>query len=133
MDMLNLGRGLRRAWVVASLAWIALVTINHFSELREDLALVSTRLQVELTQWTEPRTPVLDTPFGQFRPSGELADFLQNVRKFGQAEMERRMAARSQAAMERLLGTLALMLGPPAALALLGLATGWVRRGFGRQ
>ncbi|MGQ9368972.1 hypothetical protein [Azospirillum sp. ST 5-10] len=125
---MNLARGLRRLATAAALLWIVAVGAIHWDALRDDLAVVQSRLEME---WrSDDGAPTLDTPLGRFTPSGELAEFLRSVRTLTQAEAERRLALRYQAAVARLRDTALLMVGPPLGLAVLLLAVGWVARGF---
>ncbi len=124
---MNIARGLWRVWLVAALVWIGIVGGLNITTLREDAALVRTSLEARLQ---DGGPPTLDTPFGRFTPSAEVADLLASLQRLGEAEAHRRLAERQALAEARLAGTLALVLGPPLALGLLLFGVGWAVRGF---
>lgn len=124
---MNAMRGFRRLWLAASFAWIVVAGGLNWVTIREDTAVLQSRLE---RAFREPGAPTIDTPFGRFTPSPEMTDFIRSVQRLGEAEAERRMAERQSLAVSRLTGTAALVLGPPALLGLLLSGIGWVARGF---
>lgn len=120
-------RGMGRLWAAGTFVWLVVVGGLNAMVLREDAAVVWSRLEADLR---DGGAPVLDTPWGRFTPRGELAEFLEGIQRLGEAEAHRRMAARYGLAVERLTETVALLVLPPLAFGLLLAGTGWVIRGF---